>query len=543
MSFLTADNKDSFQNLREFIANSLVKEASDIDFSQYDDPVKFGEEVLGEWYTEDVKELMRSVRDNRATIARSSNGVGKSHAAARIALWFFFRYPDSQVYTAAAPPENNLRMILWGELGRLIETYKHLFKNFKVNDLNVKRHGKSFLTGVTIPSAGTPAQREGKFSGKHAPQMLFICDEADSIPPEVFKGIESCMSGGEIVRLLCMFNPRHESGHLYNLEKKRLANVVELTAFRHPNVVTGENLISGAVDRPTTLRRIQEWTRELKDGEKVDSECFEVPDFLVGCESFALSGERHAELKAGWRKIVEPAFSYMVLGQYPAASDGQLISRSLINNARARYDLYVATYGEVPPKNVRPIQGIDVAEKGNDSNVSCLRYGSWVAPLEAWNGIDTLQTADTATDIYHQARALRACVDGTGVGAGVAPQMERNSCEAYGVMVANSPTFEVEEGIFYRLRDQLWWMCREWLRTDTGAMLPDDEELIEELTTPTYDVKGGEIHIMKKDDMKLKLGRSPDKADALVLTFYNEVIEPESATGALAHALLKHRGQ
>ena len=65
----------------------------------------------------------------------------------------------------------------------------------------------------------------------------------------------------------------------------------------------------------------------------------------------------------------------------------------------------------------------------------------------------------------------------------------------------------------------MWWLCREWLRTDPGAMLPPDEMLIEELTVPTYAVYNGKIKVMKKDLMRELLKRSPDRADALVPHF------------------------
>jgi hypothetical protein len=48
------------------------------------------------------------------------------------------------------------------------------------------------------------------------------------------------------------------------------------------------------------------------------------------------------------------------------------------------------------------------------------------------------------------------------------------------------------------------------------------DELIEELLVPKYAVMGGKIHVMKKDEMKKLLGRSPDRADALCLTFSPE---------------------
>ena len=67
----------------------------------------------------------------------------------------------------------------------------------------------------------------------------------------------------------------------------------------------------------------------------------------------------------------------------------------------------------------------------------------------------------------------------------------------------------------------MWWSCREWLRTDPGAMLPPDELLIEELQAPTYEVHKGKIRVMKKATMREVLKRSPDRADALCLTFAN----------------------
>lgn len=540
--------QNAFQTLQDQITTGLQPDESETDFASFDSAVEFGEELLGEFYTDDVKDLMHSVRDNVATIGKSANATGKSHAAARIALWFLLKYPGSQVYTAAAPPESNLRNILWGELGLLLEKYKHFFNDFKINDLKVtaKDNKKYFLTGVTIPTSGTPAKREAAFSGKHAPYMLFILDEADGIPPEVYRGIESCMSGGH-VRILMIFNPRHESGPVYIKERDKTAHVVSLSAFRHPNVTTGEDIIPGAVNRTITLRRIHKWSRPVKPGEKIDSECYEVPDFLVGTTALAENGEFFPPLEAGWRRIEEPSFSYMVLGQYPGAGEGQLISRAWIQAARERYDLYVGMHGLKPPKGLRPILGLDVAEMGKDLNSLCRRYGGLVLPFKTWNGINTQETADTTNDIYHEFKARHIAVDGTGVGAGVAPTLERLGCEAYSVKVASSPTFTVEEGEFVQLRDQLWWMVRLWLRHDPTAMLPPDEDLIEELITPTYDKAGkGKIKVMEKDGkdgMKDKLGRSPDKAESLILTFFNETVESEDIKGPLGQALLRHRGQ
>ena len=463
--------------------------------------------------------MMESVRDNPITIAKSANATGKTHGAARVAVWWHKCFPDSQVYTAAAPPESNLKKLLWGEIGAIIEKHPKLFEGEAVTNLHVQQSAQCFLTGVTIPMSGTAAQRQAKFSGKHAPHLLFIIDEGDAVPDEVYLAIESCMSGGH-ARLLVMFNPRAEVGEAYRMERDGRANVVQLSAFSHPNVATGIDIIPGAVTRETTVRRINEWCRPLASGEHFDGECFELPAFLVGVSAKSQRGVEYPPLSQGFYKISEPAFSYMVLGRYPAQGSNQLISRAWIDAARSRWDAYVAVNGERPPMGTKAIMGVDIAEFGDDANVTCFRYGGWVERFVTWSGVDTMVTAERAAAEYRKRKVSRAHVDATGVGAGVAPNMKRLACSALSVKVASKPTESTELGEFQILRDQLWWAVREWLRTDQGAMLPPDERLLEELATPTYTVEGGTVRVMKKDAMRDLLKRSPDRADALCLTFY-----------------------
>lgn len=489
-------------------------------FAQYqDNPVAFAEEVLGETLTDDVKAMMESVRDNQITVAKSANATGKTHAAARVASWWYRSFGECQVYTAAAPPHNNLEKLLWGEIGNIIEKHQELFTGDDKKSLHVAKGASSFLTGVSIPSSGTAAQREAKFSGKHSPNLLFILDEGDAIPDEVYKGIESCMSGGH-ARLLVMFNPRAEQGEAYRMVRDGRANVVELSAFNHPNVLSGEDKIPGAVTREVTIRRINQWCRPLNDKEQPDSECFELPSFLDGQTAIDQAGNEYPPLSPGWYKIIEPAFSYMVLGRYPAQGSTQLINREWTARARTRWDNYVAQYGDIPPEGIGSIMGLDVGEFGTDANVACFRYGGFVERLVPWSGVDVLVTANRASDEY-KSRSVRFCnVDATGIGAGVSPVMKSNGCRANAVKVASSPTESSEFGEFRNLRSQLWWACREWLRIDSGAMLPPDNDLLEELSTPTYEVRNGKVEVMQKHTMRELLKRSPDRADALCLSFY-----------------------
>lgn len=497
--------------------------------SQYvDDPVGFGENILGEHYTDEVRQVMESVRDHRVTIARSGNAVGKSYAAARIAVWFYKVFPDAQVYLTAAPPLENLRRILWGHIMSVRMAHPDLFVADSITRLMISRNELSFITGVAIPTSGSSEEREAKFSGKHAPHMLFIIDEGDAVPDEVYKGMEGCMSGKNDHQLI-MFNPRAAVGPVYQKEANRQAKVIQLSAINHPNVRTGKNVIEGAVTRETTLRRINAWTRPLMAKEIPDTECWYLPEFLAGQAVVGLDGAEYEPLEPGWRKVLNPAFNYMVLGEYPSQSETQLISQAWIDLARSRYDQYVSVYGERPPEGVQPILGMDVAEMGIDANVIIARYGDFVTKPIFWKGVDPDESAARAMEYYKKLHAAMIMVDGTGIGSSIAPSMSRTArsegffdMRAVSVKVAKKPLSAIksELGEFHSLRDQLWWSVREWLRTDPAAMLPPDRMLIEELKTPSFAVREtGRIKVTSKDELRDLLRRSPDRADALCLTF------------------------
>ncbi len=180
---------------------------------------------------------------------------------------------------------------------------------------------------------------------------------------------------------------------------------------------------------------------------------------------------------------------------------------------------YISQHGEIPPAETQAIAGFDVAEYGSDKNCLIFRYGGFVTPPITWGGMDPFESASRVAVECGDKSILRICTDSTGVGAGSPSALRDKKLPAVGVKVAEKATEKTEIGEFYQLRDQIWWACREWLRTDTGAMLPPDEHLIEELAIPTYEIVNGKIKIMKKITQRELLGRSPDRADALLLTF------------------------
>jgi hypothetical protein len=493
-----------------------------IDLSLYaDDAEGFIENVLHETLTDDLREICKSVVKYPVTIAQSGNGTGKSWIEARIALWFFLCRHEPQVYCCAAPPLENLENILWAELSDLAHKHPHLMQGTTPKSLEIERTPRQFIKGVTIPSAGTDAQRQARFSGKHAPSLLFLVDEGDAVPDPVFSGIETCLSGG-YDRLFITFNPRERLGHVYRSIKSGQANVVKLTAFNHPNVITGQDVIPGAVNREKTVRRISQWSRPLAPGESKDKGCFEVPAFLVGCVPTDQQGRKLEPIKAGWRKITQHSFSHVVLGEYPAQADNQLISEEWIDQARSRYDLFVGANGVVVPQHIRCSVGVDIADQGADHSVMCKRFGNFVHPLVSWSKMDVIEVGDLAADDLkkHSITSIAGIFcDGTGVGAGTAPYITRQyALPAVKVMVASSSGERTELGEFRILNDQLAWEVREWLRTDQ-AMLPPDADLIEELLAFKYEIKGGKVVVSSTDDIKDLLKRSPDRARALMFSF------------------------
>ena len=76
---------------------------------------------------------------------------------------------------------------------------------------------------------------------------------------------------------------------------------------------------------------------------------------------------------------------------------------------------------------------------------------------------------------------------------------------------------------FANMRAYLCWAIRDALDPAFGfnLMLPPDDELAQELTEIHWDVTStGKIQIEKKKLIKKAIGRSPDKSDALALSFY-----------------------
>ena len=520
------------------IADGLKpEEDSDLTYKKYAaDPVGFCRTVLGMYLTPDQEEFMRAVVNPKYEIiqVQSATGVGKTYALSALAVWIYKTMKGAKVYTASAPPEKNLKELLWGEIYQLIQDNTSLFLKDDVRaSMHITRSKKEFITGVTIPTSKSHEQMVTIFSGKHAPVLIFIFDEADGIPDAVFEGADGCMSGGIFIKQIVTYNPKKKEGEAYRRKVDGDAYVLSMSAFNHPNVIHGDDsIVAGAVTRKTTVRRINDWTEPLEEDEEEDSTCFEVPDFLVGFIAHTPAGKPYPPLEAGMRRIVDGQFSYKVQGEYPAAGLDQLLRDDWIDQAVAKWEAMRAMNDGIvtPPEGIQPKMGLDVAGGGPDSHVATFNYGGWILPAISWKHMDPDRGAEKATRFYMEHKAKRAYVDSTGVGAAAPHRMYRYGREkgwdiqAAIVMVNSKSKGWSEDGDFYILRDEAYWSLREAFRKGDIMIPPSSysfecKRLHQALVALTYEHQGSTIRVVQKKILKKKLGFSPDECDSLMLTY------------------------
>jgi hypothetical protein len=233
--------------------------------------------------------------------------------------------------------------------------------------------------------------------------------------------------------------------------------------------------------------------------------------YHVSCFDSSRVSPRYAEDVAREYGIDSNVYRVRVLGEFPQAEDDALIALSLVSAAVDR---------EVTPSEHAVVWGLDVARFGDDTTALCKRRGNvLLEPIREWKKLDLMQTAGIIAHEYAEARERPAAIniDVIGLGAGVVDRLREMGLPARGVNVGESPA--VDPARFMRQRDELWFKCREWFES-RAVTIPRDDALIAELVSPKYKLEStGKMKVESKDDMKRRGVKSPNKADALCLTF------------------------
>ena len=195
-----------------------------------------------------------------------------------------------------------------------------------------------------------------------------------------------------------------------------------------------------------------------------------------------------------------------VRGLFPRTATRQLISTEAVEKCQQKE----AEGWEYLPK----VMGVDIARFGENSSTICIRQGRKVFPIEVLPKQDLMQTAHRVAEAIKDHRPIQTFVDGSGIGAGVVDRLRQLNFNVVDVNGGNSSL----NPRFLNKRAEMWWECKEFI--ESGCELPPDQKLKDELTCVEYDYTDkGRIRLDRKTDIMEKYGFSPDRADALTMTF------------------------
>jgi hypothetical protein len=191
-----------------------------------------------------------------------------------------------------------------------------------------------------------------------------------------------------------------------------------------------------------------------------------------------------------------------------------LIPPSLIQAALRR---------DLPYHGAGRIGGLDVARYGDDRTALIIRQGGQIIHVESWKNKDTTQSAGKVIGLYRAKLFDCVAVDVIGLGAGVYDMLRNSDIPCIAVNVSESPSID---GRFWKMRDELWWKVREWFQDGACSIsqgIPEAERnaLVADIQDIHYSYKkmNSLIVVETKDEMKARLGFSPDYGDALCCTF------------------------
>lgn len=295
--------------------------------------------------------------------------------------------------------------------------------------------------------------------------------------------------------MVAIGNPGPPSGKWYEVNQSEAWAGMTISALDHPNVKEGREVIPGAVT-----------------------------------QHFLADIEREYGRNSG-------VYQSRVLGEFADDADETLVRRSLLLAAADRWESRDLEYLTA---NEPLVAALDPARYGPDSTVLAIRQGPILRELIAWRRTDTMTTTGRViTELGERGVGPKqtfwippeergwgnastvtvggdqVVVDEVGVGGGIVDRLREQNYRVTSYNGGRSP----RRPAFANLRAESHWHLRMLLE-DRLIALPRDEALFDELAAIRWRAtSNGKIQIEPKDDLKNRLGRSPDRADAVVLAF------------------------
>lgn len=296
--------------------------------------------------------------------------------------------------------------------------------------------------------------RPEAFAGIHCASPCFIADESSAIDELIFQSWDGNMMHPNSL-LVLLGNPIHRRGELYNAfhDKKDFFETAFVSAY-------DSSFIS------------KQWIEEMKATYGEDSDVFRV----------------------------------RVLGEFPKIDTDTFIPEALLRSAVNRAVL--------PQTSMPVVAGIDIGQFRDQSSM-CIRQGNKVLAILKWNSRDLMVVAENIHRAIIQYNVRLACIDGNGIGSGVADRLQQLCPEkTFRFKFQNYPT---TERMWFNSRTKYWGMVKKWL--ETGS-IPEDKDLLKEGPSLlyTYD-KYGRFQLESKELAARRGVDSPDIFDSLAYSF------------------------
>ena len=414
-------------------------------------------------------DFLNAFPDQRRLALKACKGPGKTAALAWVG-WNFIATRKHPKIAVTSITKDNLRDNLWAELAKWRNRSEFLKQQFEWTKTRI--YARDFpdtwwMSARTWSRQADSSQQEETLAGLHADYLLFLIDESSGIPDSVMATAEAGLATGIETKLVQAGNPTQVSGPLYRActDEANLWWVKEIT---------------GDPEDPDRSPRVSiEWAKEQIEKYGKDN-----PWVLVN-----------------------------VFGQFPPSGINTLLGPEDVREAIGRH--HDVTEYEFAAK----VLGLDMARFGDDRIVGVRRQG--VASFQPWimRNERTENVAARAANDHRKHDLDAIVVDGTGgYGGGVVDALRLLGCPVFEIHM-NSRAREPER--FYNIRSESWFRMAEWVK-GSGALY-DSDDYRRELVGPTYSFQNGRLRVEEKDQIKDRIGNSPDVGDALVLTFCVDV--------------------
>jgi len=439
-------------------------------------PVEFIRDKLGDKLWSRQTQLVESVWSNTITGCISGQKTGKTRCAADIAIAWCKGHREGIVRLASAS-EDQLIDGLWGEIRRLLLAHPELGPQPNLAPSTGWRlSDEQKIIGVS-------AKEANRIAGRSGPEQLWIVDEACGIDYALWEVILGNLMGGG--HLLWLTNPVTIGGKVYDWDTNpdSAANIVRIDARETPNFPSSVDYTGDLVPGLATPEGVETIRRDY--------------------------GEDSAE------------FDVRVRGRFPRAGSNVVIPLGLVEDGIARWS-------STPDKGPLVI-GVDVARFGDDDSCIAPRRGQKVLSPVTVHGLDTVALSGKVVEVASQWRRnnerVTLVVECNGVGGGVVDNLLALESEWLTVLSFDAGGKAEDEEKYCNRRSEMWFAGQAFLKD--GGALPESQRLKGELIAPTYgfDTRARR-KVESKDDIKKKTKRSPDVADAVLLSLtHNGEIE------------------